>query len=461
MSTVDVVGRTFSADVDVIVVGAGIAGSIAALRARRDGARVLLVARAGGASTSWSGAVDVADPYCGCTPAPGGGPDGLDALDRGGAVVDAVGAIAARLPRHPYARLGAARVAVDDALAFLVDAVPSLSLVRRTDGRNHVLATTAGTVKRAALVARSQLLDVAELPPGAVLGIVEWSDLAGFNAQPVADVLRYVASLSARTLRVVEVVVPRVFRERPPHSSPAAFAAHVDQGDHRDRALAALRDRLATTTPSPTHLLTPAVLSGTPLDATALAAVDGVVGRPLRELLALPPSVPGQRLERALRKACIDAGVDVVDATVGAPIVDQRDGVSRVVGAHVGGHRVDTRAVVLAGGRFIGGGIVRDQTARESLLGLPVFVDGVELAERFTGDLTADVVDGAHPLFSAGLLVDESLRPLGRDRQVAYDNVVAAGTIVGGFDPARDGTALGVAAWMGFLAGRTAVQIAR
>jgi glycerol-3-phosphate dehydrogenase subunit B len=446
--------------VDVVVVGAGLAGAVAALRARREGARVLLVARAGGATTSWSGAIDVADPYVGRTPTPGGGPDGLDALDRGGAIVDAIGAVAARLPRHPYARLGAARVAIDDAVAFLVDAVPALGLVRRADGRNHVVATAAGTIKRAACVARSQLLDIAELSPQAVVGVVEWGDLAGFNAAPVADVLRHVVSLSSRGPRIVEVVVPRVFAGQPPASSTMALAAHLDAADHRARALAALRSRLSAVTPTPTHLLTPAMLSRAPSGEAALVELDAAVGCPLRELLSLPPSVPGHRLDRALRDACIAAGVEVVDGTVTDPVGQQGAGETRIVGVCIGGRRVTARALVLASGRFIGGGVVREHVAREALLGLPVYVDGAELADRFPGDLTADVVDGAHPLFSAGLLVDATLRPLGRDRRVAYENVVAAGTVVGGFDPARDGTAAGVALWTGWLAGRAAVQLA-
>ncbi|MBM4282229.1 MAG: FAD-dependent oxidoreductase [Deltaproteobacteria bacterium] len=454
-------------DFDVVVAGAGVAGALAALRARTLGARVLLVARKGGATASWSGAVDVADPFVDATPAPGGGAGGLDALDRGGAVVDAVEALAARHPRHPYARLGAARVAVDDALDFLVRAVPGLDLVRRPDGRNHVLVTAAGTVKRAALAPRSQLLDVADLPPGAIVGVVGWQDLAGFDAGSVEAMLRFVCSLSARAPRVLSVVVPRVFSLRAPWDRAAAFAAFLDEADHRAQALAALREGLRSLTPTPTHLLTPAVLSRKPLAPPALLAIDDAVGRPLRELLSLPPSVPGERLVQALRDACVAAGVIVEDGVVTSPVVVAAvapggdagsEAGRRVTAVHVGGRQVATQAVVLAGGRFLGGGLVRDQVAREPLLGLPVFVDGVELGDRFTGDLLGDVVDAPHALLRAGLLVDDRLRPLDGARRVAFDNVVAAGTIVGGWDPARDGTALGVAAWQGWLAGRAAVE---
>lgn len=449
------------ADVDVIVVGGGVAGAVAALRARTEGARVLLVGRAGGGTAASSGALDVADPFVGVTPAPGGGRDGLDALARGGSIEDAIHAVAARQPRHPYARLAHDRGLVAEALAFVVRAVPSLALASRADGCNHVLATAAGTVKRAALVPASQLLDLADLSADAIVGVVGWDDLAGYDAGDIVAMLEHVSSLSARPVRAVPVVVPRLFAHRPPWERPTAWARFLDEADHRAEALGALRACLQSCLVTPTHLLTPAVLSHAPLSESAVTAIDALVGCPLRELLALPPSVPGERWAHALRAACVAAGVVIVDGGVGDPVVatDAGGDPRRVVALHCGGRRVATRAVVLAGGRFFGGGLVRDQRAREALFGLPVFIDDQELDERFVGDLVGDTVDAPHALFRAGLLVDESLRPLDRARRVAFTNVIAAGAIVGGWDPARDGTALGVSAWLGFLAGRRAVEV--
>jgi glycerol-3-phosphate dehydrogenase subunit B len=478
-------------EVDVLVVGGGAAGATAALRARALGARVMIVSRAGGATSSWSGAVDVADALVGTVPAPRGGTglagqtpsdaradrdaldvdlvaggddgevqvlgtrrqDGRDALGRGPPWREAVDSVSAREPRHPYARCTRAWATLPEALAFFSDAVAPLGLVERPDGKNHVLATAAGTVKRAALVPHSQHLDVADLGPGAVLGIVGWSDLAGFDAPVVARMLRYVTSLSAYGPRVVDVVVPRVFSAREPFSHTASLAAHLDEGDHRAELLRALKKQLATMALGPTHLLTPPILSARPVSARLLQEISDHVGCPVRELLSLPPSVPGARLLSVLHETCIARGCVVGGGPARAPSVQGR----LVTSVSVGGRRVRTGTVVLAGGRFQGGGIVRDQVAREALLDLPVFVDGALMGDRFVGDFLGTSVGDAHALFRAGIDFDEALRPLGSDHRAAFDNVVAAGTTLGGFDPARDGSALAVSVWTGFLAGQLAV----
>lgn len=452
-------------DSDVLVVGSGVAGFVAALRARSAGARVVVVGKSGGASGAWSGAVDVADDLAGAVPGPA-----HSALDRGAPVEDAIAAIAARLPRHPYARLGAARVNVRsdvrDAMKFIVDAVPTVALTARADGRNHVLATQLGTLKRTAFVARSQLLDLGELLPSAVVGVVEWRDLAGFNARPVTEMLRFACGLgdssgAARAPRFVDVVVPRVV-DGDVFLTQTDLARALDDDALRARFLNALQLRLSTMAaagePAPTHLLVPPCFGSAPPSTAMLdAASQQLGGRPLRELLALPPSVPGDRLLSALRKAAVAAGVEVVEGGVTAPRLTGR----RVVGVDVvrGGERqaLATKHVVLAAGRFFGGGLERSHIAREALFGLPVVVDGVPVADQFIGSLTGELVDADHAIFRAGVAVDEDLRPLS-GRQVALDNVTCAGSIIGGFDLTRDGAALGVVVWTSWLAGMLAAS---
>ena len=59
----------------------------------------------------------------------------------------------------------------------------------------------------------------------------------------------------------------------------------------------------------------------------------------------------------------------------------------------------------------------------------------------------------AQPLFSAGVAADPLLRPrLGQDGPVAFPNLHVAGDLLGGFDPARERTGLGVALVTGAVA---------
>jgi glycerol-3-phosphate dehydrogenase subunit B len=94
-------------DADVLVVGGGMAGGIAALAARAAGARVALVRRSPGATALSSGAISVA-------PDLGGLPGEPLASRRG--PLDAAIRLAAAWPDHPYALAGVARLG--EALAF-------------------------------------------------------------------------------------------------------------------------------------------------------------------------------------------------------------------------------------------------------------------------------------------------------------------------------------------------------
>lgn len=445
---------------DIVVVGGGIAGCMAALSACQTvggSTTITMVHKAGGATPSWSGAVDVACDLVDTTPGirvPG--------LARGGAITDNIARLARLRPRHPYARFDGSDddSGVADALKALVDAAADIDLVGRDDGHNHVLATALGTVKRGALVARSQHLDLADLAgTGACVGIVEWRDLAGFSARPVVDMLRFAVSLgvSAPPFAIEPVVVPRVLSGDVFRDSRAMARAFDDEAV-RARFLAALKAAASAHPITLTHLLLPATLGTRGLGSGAMATVEAAVGLPVRELLALPPSSPAERLQRALRATCEARGIVAVDGNVSAPRFDGDRLVGVTIGRGAEQHTMDCGALVLASGRFYGGGLVRDQVAREALFGAPVVSEGTPIDDQFIGAFTGEHVDADHAIFRAGVAIDSHLRPLDRHRRPLAENVVAAGSIIEGYDPARDGSGLGVAAWTGWLAGQRACE---
>ena len=70
---------------------------------------------------------------------------------------------------------------------------------------------------------------------------------------------------------------------------------------------------------------------------------------------------------------------------------------------------------------------------------------------------------GAHPGMAAGVRADPDLRPLddaGSPAQVGGAPAFACGTVLGGFDPARDEGGLGACATTGVRAGRRAASAA-
>lgn len=446
---------------DVLVVGGGIAGALAAARARELGAKVTLVKKPGGGTPASSGAIDVADDVLQMVPGPA-----FDPLERGGRWRKAADVVAAVRPRHPYARCGdKSRERLREALSLLkqltvADGAVAVDLVERDDGLNHVLATQLGTVKRAALVQKSQWLDVASFDHDVLVGVVEPLDLGGWSARSAVHMLSWILGMSARRVQLTTVVVERTLSGREVLASPFEMALRMDDPAYRGPFVDALKAGLRKQARTLAHVLVPPVL-GVEKGQSVWQDVERAIARPVREVLALPQSAPGERLNRALHAGLNKMGVVVVEgAAIEAAASDRRATSVTIEGTQLR-LELKPKAVVLAGGRFFGGGLVRNGDAREALFGLPVVTNGGLVADSFIGDHLAELPEGEHAIFRAGVAVDENMRPLDASGRVALENVMCAGSLVEGWDPARDGTGGAVATWTGFLAGERAARHAR
>jgi glycerol-3-phosphate dehydrogenase subunit B len=201
---------------------------------------------------------------------------------------------------------------------------------------------------------------------------------------------------------------------------------------------------------------------GLDTNAQLLAALEAASGSRVGEALAYPPhAVCGYRLQRALEAAVRRAGAERVIGRVRG-ISAAGDRLALVLGDEPA-RRVEADAVVLATGRFVGGGLAAGEGAvRETLLALPLHdgdgrrIDGIPAhrsARKGYGN--------EQPLFSAGVRTDRRLRPLGAQGRPHHARLFAAGDLLGGFDPARERTGLGVALLSGIHAGRAAAEALR
>src|SRR5205814_2646138 len=126
------------------------------------------------------------------------------------------------------------------------------------------------------------------------------------------------------------------------------------------------------------------------------------------ELLSAAPSPHGWRLQQAIALGSIRAEVKGLDVDGG-----------RVVAAQTAERPYRADAFVLATGHHIGGGIIKESTPREALLGLAVFHDGRPSHEGGTRLQHLEYLDPAVELRS-GLATDQQLRPVDDSGAPAY-----------------------------------------
>ncbi len=409
---------------DVVVIGAGLSGLSAAIELAERGARVHLAAK-GLAATHWAhGGLDVAAPA--------------------GVTTSSAGVEALRLvPNHPYATL---HPDVAPAVSAHLARVAALGLPYRGDLADQLrpFPTPVGGLRRAAIVPAGQAaaLDTWKRDEGLfLLGIERFRDAwPGFAARNLAG------QAWRRGPKRIEGGMATLPGLADLHNLNAlTLARRFDAEPWRSSALDALRAALPSS--GRWRIGLPAVL-GMDRHADVLAQAAERLGHPVFEIPTLPPSVPGLRLFEALRRRALELGVGI---QIGFPVERLvRDG-ERVTAVETQGAarpmRIRTGAVVLATGGIAGGGFrgERDGAVSDVVAGLPV--SAAVRGSWLDGDLYGS--DGV-PLESAGIRVDESLRPVGPDGEVVLQNLCVVGSALAGMrylsERCGDGVAI-ASAW--------------
>ena len=407
---------------DVLVVGGGVAGMTAALAAADAGAAVRLVTKKQSTLAHASGLVDVL----------GYGPDGDLLAEPFDALCD--------LPDdHPYALVGSE--AIRAGLARFDGVVGDAYVGGHTD-RNALVPTHGGAVK-----------PTARYPASAAAGLA--SDdrdalLVGFETLPDFDAPLASAHLEATgvpfDVRGEMLTFPGDVRA----DATATHYAHVldaDGDDARER-LCGRVDRIHDGEP---RVGLPAVL-GQDHSAAVRETLAAGLDADVFEVPMGPPSLPGIRLEAAFRDAIAAAGVHVVRN----PVVGyETDDAGRLTAAVVerNGQRVPYRAAsfVLATGGLVGKGLGSDRRA----VGEPVFGCHVSHpADR--SDWFDDEPFGDQPFPGFGVVADGDLRPRDASGRIEFENLRAAGGVLGGYDFAAECSGTGVSLATGEAAGRAA-----
>lgn len=440
----------------VAVIGGGLAGAAATLALAESGTDVVQVAGPPGATALAAGAFDVAAvspgvPWLAARDALRGG--ALNALDR-------LALLLREAPAHPYARL------------FGSDPAAAVSAARAAMGRlSRWLAphgaAPEGSLEESALLACAPgtLRPVDYATPGPAggdlrdcdeIGLLDAPGLAGYDAHFTArglDAELAAAGLAHKRVRVVPVAWPEGVLDE----QPARVAGRLDGAAAAEGLARALRGLGGPGC----VLLAPPVI-GIARTHELLAQLREEAGGPVAEVLSFPPhALAGFRFERALRAAVAASGARVIDGRVRS-LRAGRGGASHALEVDASGsvQSLGARAVVLATGRFAGGGLSATGGAvREPLLGLALH------------DAEGRRIDGApphravrkgyatwQPLYSAGVRIDPGLRPLATDGEPAAERLFCAGDLVGGFDPARERTGLGVALITGLAAAARAAK---
>ena len=419
--------------IDVLVVGSGLAGLVAALTAAREGRSVRMVTDGMGSLAISGGCVELLgyaggqrlnDPW-----------SGMDLLP----------------PAHPYRLLGASRVraAVDMLLQCAADQGWPLHTAATPEGApcNALLPTIMGTLKPSYLLPDG--LDPAALARARRILVAGVHGLRDCRPALIVSQLRRYRDWADKDF--VPLMLPSPLGATHRSLSALDLARLVDRPQGRDWLIQNLRKHAGQ---CDAVLLPP--ICGSRADASIWHELNQAVACPLVEMLSIPPGVGGLRLRDALLRELRRHDFELVEnARVIRATTDEKRCTSLTALAAGQERRHTARAFVLATGGILGGGIeLAPGSARESVfkLDIPVPSDVTLWSEP--------EIFGNHVFSRLGVRVDGEMRPQDDSGQAWYDNIFFAGRNVGGYDFATEKSGHGVALATGWQAGRMAAATA-
>ena len=398
---------------DTVVIGAGLAGLMAALASAEQGQRVTLLSYGSGTLALGTGTIDIL---------------GYDGEHR---PVSSPREALPKLPQdHPYRRLGTAWV--EEAAGYFLDITKKYGFPYEGSLDRQIMVPTAvGTMKPTCLVPKS--LDGSPLKSGKNIVIVGIKGMKDFYANIMAENLK--KTLPGQSFEVAEV------------DSGLAHGRDILTLDVARRLNTEAGRRLLTEQLRPfakggTVFLLPQIL-GT-RDGECAADLGRRLGAEVIETTCLPPSVNGLRLQNMLTKALHKLGVDMVEDTRVLGAVTEGTTCKAVVAKAALRERQYTGdKFILATGGFYSGGIVlrRFEEPVEPIFGLPVWFPPGE--ENWSNEQLFSY--RPQGFASTGILTDEALHPVDGNGKVIFNNVHVVGRNLGKYDFCFEHSGNGVA----------------
>jgi glycerol-3-phosphate dehydrogenase subunit B len=202
----------------------------------------------------------------------------------------------------------------------------------------------------------------------------------------------------------------------------------------------------------------PAVL-GLYQSSKVISDLEKLVEVPVFEIPTTPPSIPGLRLKEAFERGLREKRPYYFSQKRVVEVQQGKDGEFRIGIDSVNGRQmINSSGVILATGRFFGGGLAADrQHIRETIFGLPVF----QPESRREWHLEDFFNRQGHPINRAGLEIDGHFRPMNNQDSPAFDNLFAAGSILAHQDWKREKCGTGLAVATAFGAVRAFIEVSK
>ena len=320
------------------------------------------------------------------------------------------------IPNHPYARVKNVDIhaSFEEILLFLKEA--GLPYCRRMN-INATVVTPLGTVKPTYCVPQNMWSGVEVLEKKIPCLLIDIQGLKGFSARQIKAVFqdRWPGLRSERIAFPEGDHLSEMYTER--------MAMYLELPQNRDKFARTIQPHIKDAQ----ALGMPAIL-GIYRTAEIVFDLEKKLGVPIFEIPTMLPSVPGMRLKEAFHQRLPGKGVQIFFQKRVLEVRPQPDGCFVLyIGNHTTEHTIRSSGIVLASGRFLGGGLHADRKGvRETIFNLPVFQSG----DRKDWHREDFLDPRGHPINRAGIEIDDNFRVIDTAGHPVFQRIFAAGSIL-------------------------------
>jgi glycerol-3-phosphate dehydrogenase subunit B len=403
---------------DLIVIGMGLSGLMAAKTAAQAGQKVLIVGKGMGSLYLFSNTIDL-----------------LGSLPKGKKTGEGLSQWIKDHPKHPYSKMGPEKI--EEALSSFVSLFPPPYSFQNIENGNCFIPTGAGTFRPTYLVPDTMVAGTS-LKEGNGL-IVGFKDFKDFYAHYVADQLK---------CRGTTLTLPD-FPDQ--EMTATALARLMEKKSFRENIGREIKKQLH----HETQVGFPAIL-GMRNPIQVKEDLEKIMSANVFEIPIPPPSIPGIRIFNRFKEWLIQKGVTFLPGySVSKAIIKGKrcEGMEMTHPPVITTYSADR--YILATGRFMGGGLVAsDQRISEPIFSLPVAQPPSR--EDWFGKSFFNRLP--HPVHEAGILTDASFRPTNENGNPILENVWAAGSILAYHHCIGEKSREGIEIATGYMAAKYALE---
>jgi glycerol-3-phosphate dehydrogenase subunit B len=401
---------------DLVVIGMGLSGLMAAKTAAEMGRKVLIAGKGTGSLCLFSNTIDLLGNIPGKTD-----------------IGDGVSKWIKAHPDHPYSKIG--WEGMSEALSSFISFFPPPYSFQTIRNENCFIPTGAGTLRPTYLISTTMAAGTS-LKGGSGL-IVGFKGFKDFFANYVANQLK----CRGVTLPLAET----------PHQeiTATALARMMEKESFRK----AIGREIKKEIQGETCVGFPALLGlRNPIEVKK--DLEEIIGAQVFEIPILPPSIPGMRIFNRFKERLIQKGVTFL---IGHSVSKANLKAKRCEEVYV--HKppisdsYSADRYILATGRFVGGGLMADEEKiDEPVFNLPIF------QPKSREDWFKNSFFDNHPIHQAGISTDPSFRPIDERGNLVLENVWVAGTMLAHHHCIDEKSREGIEISTGYWAAKNALE---